>query len=579
MGGLAAFLKKHTLWVGFLAVLVPLLVMLGLQFVWLARLEQVSAIAQKVAHSNYLEAIGTEVQFYYRSNAERALNIPSTLFTQKRLDEVALLWKKRPVEGVRRLFLVDFTSDPYGHYMAFEPERGELSAFPASDEALAIIVACTPWQVMSYRRAVAQAPSLRVDERNPEFRLILNPITDDASHVVGVAGMVLDEDYFKTHLLPAVIRKALPAFFPGIAAGQMGVTVRDAAGTSVLATGEPRTSDDRDASATSRFPFVFTDWTMGLHSPGTTPEQWARANFAFNVALSMLLAAVLVGGIVLALRVADRAVRLSEMKSDFVSNVSHELRTPLASIRVFAELLRLGRVQTADKVQEYGEYIEAESRRLSRLIDNILDFARIESGRKEYRFAPADLRQVVAGTLKTFEAHLRHSGFQITFLGMDQALPTVEIDQDAIGQALHNLLDNAVKFSGDSKEITVLLAREGDTLELSVRDHGIGIPRGEQEKIFDRFHRVGTGLVHEVKGSGLGLSIVQHIVQVHGGRVVVDSEPGRGSSFTMRLPIRRTPGAPGRPGGAAPTPAGARRDASRTAAVAGPGKHGASPEG
>jgi len=548
MGGLAAFLKKHTLWVGFLAVLVPLLVMLVLQFVWLARLEQVSAIAQKVAHNNYLEAIGTEVQFYYRSTAERALNIPATLFTQKRLHEVALLWKRKPVEGVRRLFLVDFTRDPYGNYLVFDPERTELDPFPASDEALAIIVACTPWQVMSYRRAVAQSPSLRVDERNPEFRLILNPITDDAAHVVGVAGMVLDDEYFKARLLPDVITKALPAFFPGIGAREMGVTVRDAAGKTVLATGETREPEDRDASATSRFPFVFTDWTMGLHSPGTTPEQWARANFAFNVALSMLLAAVLVGGIALALRAADRAVRLSEMKSDFVSNVSHELRTPLASIRVFAELLRLGRVQTADKIQEYGEYIEAESRRLSRLIDNILDFARIESGRKEYRFAPADLRQVVASTLKTFEAHLRHSGFHITFLGMDQVPPVLDIDQDAIGQALHNLLDNAVKYSGESKEITVLLAREGDSLAISVRDQGIGIPRGEQEKIFDRFHRVGTGLVHEVKGSGLGLSIVQHIVQVHGGRVVVESEPGRGSTFTMRLPIRRASGPGGLPG-------------------------------
>jgi len=324
-------------------------------------------------------------------------------------------------------------------------------------------------------------------------------------------------------------------FFPG-GAGSIGVTVRNAAGQSVLAT---REGEDKDASAAARFPFVFTDWTMSLHSPGTTPEQWARANFAFNIALSALLAVVLMSGIALALRAANRAVRLSEMKSDFVSNVSHELRTPLASIRVFAELLRLGRAQAPGKIQEYGEYIEAESRRLSRLIDNILDFARIESGRKDYRFAPADLREVVAGTLKTFEAHLRHSGLRVTFEGMDGALPRIEIDPDAIGQALHNLLDNAVKYSGDSKEITVRLAKDGDALVVSVRDHGIGIPRAEQRKIFDRFHRVGTGLVHEVKGSGLGLSIVQHIVRVHGGRVVVESEPGKGSTFSICLPCRR----------------------------------------
>ena len=129
------------------------------------------------------------MQFYYRSTAERALNIPATLFVQKRLDEVAMFWKKKPVEGVRRLFLVDFTRDPYGNYLVFDADRAELYAFPASDEALAIIVACTPWQVLSYRHGVAQSPAVRVDERNPEFRLILNPITDDASHVDGVAGV------------------------------------------------------------------------------------------------------------------------------------------------------------------------------------------------------------------------------------------------------------------------------------------------------------------------------------------------------------------------------------------------------
>ncbi|OLE67411.1 MAG: hypothetical protein AUG09_02615 [Acidobacteria bacterium 13_1_20CM_2_68_7] len=548
MGTLAAFLKKHTLWVGFLAVLLPLLVMLGVQFVWLARLEQVSAIAQKVTHNNYLEAIGTEVQFYYRSTAERALNIPATLFVQKRLDEVAMFWKKKPVEGVRRLFLVDFTRDPYGNYLVFDADRAELDAFPASDEALAIIVACTPWQVLSYRHGVAQSPAVRVDERNPEFRLILNPVTDDASHVVGVAGMVLDEGFFKAQILPAFIKKALPVFFPGGGAETMGVTVRDATGHVVVAKGEkPGEGDDaKDPPATARFPFVFTDWTMSLRSPGTTPEQWARANFAFNVTLSVLLAVVLMSGITLALRAANRAVRLSEMKSDFVSNVSHELRTPLASIRVFAELMRLGRVPSSEKIQEYGGYIEAESRRLSRLIDNILDFARIESGRKEYRFVPTDLREVVDGTLRTFEAHLRHSGFRVAFEGIDGPLPQAEIDQDAIGQALHNLLDNAVKYSGDSKEIGVRLGREGDELVVSVRDHGIGIPRAEQQKIFDRFHRVGTGLVHEVKGSGLGLSIVQHIVRVHGGRIVVESEPGKGSTFSFRLPLGR-----GATGGAA----------------------------
>jgi signal transduction histidine kinase len=194
-------------------------------------------------------------------------------------------------------------------------------------------------------------------------------------------------------------------------------------------------------------------------------------------------------------------------------------------------------VQTPDKVREYGEYIERESRRLSRLIENILDFSRIESGRKTYTFAPTDVRQVVEGVLQSFDVHLRHHGFTVRVVA-DRPLPEVLADADALGQAVHNLLDNAVKFSGEAHEIEVTLTGGAGEVTIAVRDHGVGIPSDEQAKIFDRFHRVSTGLVHEVKGSGLGLSLVQHIVTVHGGRVTVESEPGRGSTFTLHLPSR-----------------------------------------
>ena len=228
-------------------------------------------------------------------------------------------------------------------------------------------------------------------------------------------------------------------------------------------------------------------------------------------------------------------MRLSEMKSDFVSNVSHELRTPLSSIRVFGEYMRLGRVEKPEKVRQYGEYIEAESRRLTQLINNILDFSKIESAEKKYRFCETDVAALVESTVNAFAVPLRDAGVTIAFESSPR-VPLLRVDRDAIGQVLMNLLDNAVKYSDGNKSIAVDVVAIGNEVRISVRDRGIGIPPAEQKKIFEKFYRVGTTLVHDVKGSGLGLSIVKHVVEAHGGRVELTSEPGNGSTFTLVLP-------------------------------------------
>jgi signal transduction histidine kinase len=529
----ATFLRKHTLWVGLAAVLAPLAVLLCLQYQWLVKLEDTSAKAHEATLDNYLEAVVDKVEWRYRNDAERVLNVGNYVFLNDRLDKAAYHFKKKGVTGVKRLFVASFVNGNQGKVLYFEPTCDSFAPAEWSEEVRAIWVAYSPLLTLAHKGGVLPEPvQVFVDHRDPEYPMILNPITDDASHVVGVAGMILDEDWFRNEVLPEAIKESLPDFFPR---DEPAVAVWD--GKDNLAFRTAKLSGPVEVH--KPFSFVFTNWRIGLDSRHATAGQVAKRNFAVNLGLSALLAAVLLGGIVLALRTASREMKLSEMKNDFVSNVSHELRTPLASIRVFGELLRLGRVDNQDKVREYGEYIETESRRLTQLINNLLDFASIESGRKSYKFERVDVSDLVSETLKTFGVRLRQNGFRVVFDGPPGPLPPVRVDAGAIAQSLSNLLDNAVKYSyqTENKEIRVGLRREGDSIAISVQDHGIGIPRSEQKKIFDRFHRVGTGLVHDVKGSGLGLSIVQHIVQAHGGQVTVESRSGEGSTFSILLPV------------------------------------------
>jgi two-component system phosphate regulon sensor histidine kinase PhoR len=183
--------------------------------------------------------------------------------------------------------------------------------------------------------------------------------------------------------------------------------------------------------------------------------------------------------------------------------------------------------------------IHNESRRLTQLIDNVLDFARIEAGRKKYQFANADLAQLVADVFRPYEDHIRSSGFSLD-VELEESLPLAFIDREAVSQAVLNLVDNAVKYSTDHKHLSIRVWKSNGEVAIQVADQGIGIPESEQRLIFEKFYRVSTGLVHDAKGSGLGLTLTNHIVEAHSGRIEVDSRPGSGSSFTIFLPISST---------------------------------------
>ena len=297
--------------------------------------------------------------------------------------------------------------------------------------------------------------------------------------------------------------------------------------------------DRAERIATASFGAALPSWRVALYQPeGLSPREAVRRQATvFAIAFGLLLV-VIVGGLVATYRLVKRETEMARLKADFVANVSHDLKTPLSLIRMFGETLQLGRVTDEAGRQEYYRVITRESERLSRLIDNVLDFSRLEDGRREYDIVTTAVEPVIRETLEAFDYVLGQQGFKVE-VTVPPDLPPVPLDADAVGQALANLMDNAIKYSGDVNTLRIDARIEGDALAISVADTGIGILPEEQPKIFEKFYRVGRSETQGRRGSGVGLALVRHVAQAHGGRVTVESRPGEGSRFTLWFPLCR----------------------------------------
>jgi signal transduction histidine kinase len=348
----------------------------------------------------------------------------------------------------------------------------------------------------------------------------------------GFAGVLLKERFVKEDLIAGTINAVGGVSHTSF----MTITVSDENGRILYSNGSPQNTDLLETN----FDRPLSSWKARVGLKDTNLDELARNGFLHSAGATVLVLLVLLGGIALTVRATDREARLAQAKSDFVANVSHELKTPLSLLSLFSEILELGRVKNEEKKIEYYRIMRHESLRLNKIIDNILDFSKIEAGRKTYKFEPGDMGEVIENVLSSYRYQIVNSGFDVQ-TNMQADLPPVLIDRDAMSQAISNLVDNAIKYSRDVKQLSITTKTSGTDLSIEMADRGIGIPRAEQAKVFEKFYRVGNGLVHDVKGSGLGLSLVKHIIEAHNGTISVESDVDKGTRFTIRLPLSQAP--------------------------------------
>jgi len=256
--------------------------------------------------------------------------------------------------------------------------------------------------------------------------------------------------------------------------------------------------------------------------------------------LILALVTTTVAGTAATLAVLYREAEVARLQTDFVNKVSHDLRTPLTSIRMFVETLQLGRISDPARQSEALEIIADETARLSGLINRLLDWARMESGRRSYQLRRQRVDGIVDAALQAFEPQRLAGNVEVT-RSVEAGLPEVWVDAQAITEALLNLLNNAHKYTGREKRIALVARKQGGAVLLTVQDNGPGIARREQKRIFDKFYRGEDPLTREIEGTGLGLAMVKHIVGAHAGKVSVESELGKGAAFTIALPAAEKP--------------------------------------
>ena len=382
--------------------------------------------------------------------------------------------------------------------------------------------------VSSLRGSPQLQPDRLLANRSEGYCLVSHsPLPDFDERRTYYGGFCWDLESLKKGLLPGIlgeISKKTGLELENIEESRPGLPADD----------EEPTAKDSLLLSYRQFPLP---WKLLVTQPELDElERTARReNFLYGTLLAFIVVLMLLGAFLIG-RDISREAETTRLKTEFVHNISHELKTPLTLIRLYGETLQRKENLTEEQRRESYEIITKESERLSHLINNVLDFSKIDMGRKEFRFTKGSLSRVVQETLDSYRYHLEKKGFQVRE-EIAPDLPEMNFDREAVASALINLLSNTMKFSPDRKEVTVRLFRRNGLAVIQVADKGIGISKEDLAGIFKRFYRARSSVVSETRGSGLGLTLVKHTAEAHGGTVEVESEPGKGSVFSIILPI------------------------------------------
>jgi two-component system phosphate regulon sensor histidine kinase PhoR len=428
-------------------------------------------------------------------------------------------------KGIEALFVTDTTGASVS-LACFAPRDSLHPRFPDADFVTLIqsqkplVSRLLHLQRTGYRKI--EGVPITTGHRDPSTCLLFT--VEGAKNQLVIAGIVLDAE----------------AFIRDVLRGKL-----DEAGGNEFILSVSRKSDHRQLYATEQLTqgmerqtkdlWLFPDYILGIRMRGQTIEELVRDRFYRNLALLAILDLMIIAGVWFVYRTIRREMELARLKSDFVSNVSHELRTPLSLIRMFGETLEMGRVSSEEKKKEYYSTIVRESERLTGLVNNVLNFSRMESGKKEFHLAQLELNPIVQRVVDQYEPNMKHLGFSVQ-VELAAGLPLIRADEEAVSEALLNIVDNAMKYSAEIKSMRIATGATSSGIFVEVEDHGIGIAASEQPKIFDKFYRTSSGLAHHTKGSGLGLTLVHHIMNAHNGTVTVKSQVGSGSTFRLSFP-------------------------------------------